>query len=111
MDYQHLLGTMPDADIARQLGISRQMVSKTRKRLGIPVYKKPIEPILHDKCGGLAAVFECYNDSGSQRYRCQKCGAAFTPYPTPRTICDRPLTPYERVKRSQQNKKSKRQTK
>lgn len=41
-DYHYTkLGTMPDAELARQLGLTRQRVSDKRKRLGIKKYQKP----------------------------------------------------------------------
>ena len=39
-----LLGTMPDAEVARQLGVSQQTARRRRIRLGLPIFVRPKLP-------------------------------------------------------------------
>lgn len=98
-----LLGTMPDSDVAKQFNLSRSTITGYRKKLGISAYVKPATPLECPKCHHIGATHSTAN-----WYRCLACKHQFSIADNPKgrpMIGDRPLTPYEKVKRSLEKKK------
>jgi hypothetical protein len=68
------LGQMPDAEIARRTGVSREWVRIQRKQRDIPPYKGPWVDFTGEKHGRLTVLDWC-RDKGELKWICEcDCG-------------------------------------
>lgn len=69
---QALLGTRPDAELARQLGVGESAISNQRRRLGIPAFVPPIRTCR--VCDVKANCRAGFCHTHGERWRCPQCG-------------------------------------
>lgn len=100
--YEHLLGTLPDADVAKIAGVTRSAVQAVRVHRGIPRAVKPsIDAQLDAWLASHPEVYERLGRDPDQALA-ETCGfacsvASFTCWRQKRGIRARPVLPYEHL--------------